>query len=358
MHRFALSLAGMECGIVGFPGVGKTRLFQALTAHAVKVRPGAREAVLGQADIPDPRLAEIARCVPTREIVPARLDLVDIPGIPPGGGAGHAQVLGRLRQADALCHTVDDFSGRAAPADAFAELNLELVLADLVLVDGARERAAKAARGGDDDAAARRDALDKARRLLDEGNAVSAAEWSAGERAALSGYGLLSAKPQLVVANVREAAIGRAGADLAPLSERVAQAGGALVALCAELESEIAELAGEERTEILRSMGLDEPAIAPLARALGRLLGLTTFYTANEKMVRAWIVRRGATALDAAGAIHSDLARGFIRAECYHVDELARLGSEKALREAGRLRVEGRGYVVRDGDVVHVLFNL
>ena len=350
----------MECGIVGFPGVGKTRLFQALTAHAVKVRPGARGAVLGQAEIPDPRLAEIARYVPTREIVPARLDLVDIPGIPPGGGAGHAAVLARIRQADALCHTVDGFSGTAAPADAFAELNLELVLADLVLVEGARERAAKAARGGDGDgdAAARRDALDKARRLLDEGTAVSAAAWSAGERAALHGYGLLSAKPQLVVANVREAALGGAGADLAPLRERVAQAGGALVALCAELESEIAELAGEERIEMLRSMGLDEPAIAPLARALNGLLGLTTFYTAGEKMVRAWIVRRGATALDAAGAIHSDLARGFIRAECYHVDELARLGSEKAVREAGRLRVEGRGYVVRDGDVVHVLFNL
>ena len=348
----------MECGIVGFPGVGKTRLFQALTAHTVNIQPGTRDPHLGQADIPDPRLAEIVRYVPTREIVPARLDLVDIPGIPRGGGADHATVLAHVRQVDALCHVVDCFTDGAKPADAFADLSVELILADLVLVDGALERTAKAARGGDKEAAARRDALEKARQLLEDEQALREGEWSDGERMRLRDYGLLSAQPQLVVANVREDDLGGAASEIERLREGVGEAGAALVVLCAELESEIAELPSEERGEMLRSMGIDEPAIAPLARALNALLGLTTFYTAAEKMVRAWIIPQGATALEAAAAIHSDLARGFIRAECYHVDELGAFGSEKAIKSAGKLRVEGKQYVMRDGDVMHVLFNV
>tara|TARA_B100000686_G_C16682931_1_gene913021 strand:+ start:186 stop:1232 length:1047 start_codon:yes stop_codon:yes gene_type:complete len=348
----------MECGIVGFPGVGKTKLFQALTAHAVGVQPGSREPNLGQADIPDPLLAEIARYVPTREIVPARLDLVDIPGIPRGSGSDHTTVLAQIRQVDTLCNVVDCFTDDAASSTAFLDLNVELVLADLVLVEGAVEKATKAARGGDKDASARRDALEKAKALLEDGQGVRDGKWTDQEMVSLRGYGFLSAKPQLVVANVGEEDLSGVSPEVKALERASEEVDAVCVTLCAELESEIAELASEERGEMLQTMGLNEPAIGPLARALNQLLGLTTFYTAGEKMVRAWIIRQGATAPEAAGAIHSDLERGFIRAECYHVDELCALGSEKAIKEAGKLRVEGKQYVLQEGDVVHVLFNV
>ena len=162
----------------------------------------------------------------------------------------------------------------------------------------------------------------------------------------------------VVVANVGEEDLWGASPEVEALGRPSGEVDAVCVTLCAELESEIAELASEERGEMLQTMGLNEPAIGPLARALNQLLGLTTFYTAGEKMVRAWIIRQGATAPEAAGAIHSDLERGFIRAECYHVDELFELGSEKAIKEAGKLRLEGKQYVLQEGDVVHVLFNV
>jgi GTP-binding protein YchF len=348
----------MECGIVGFPGVGKTTLFEALTAHSVKIQPGTLNANLGQADIPDPRLHEIARHITTQEIIPARIHLVDIPGIPRGSGSGYAAVLANIRNVDALCHVVDCFSEEANPVSALADLELELILADLALVESALEKAHKAAGSGDKEAAARRDALEKTQAVLESERPVRSAEWSDEEVAALRGYGLLSSKPQLVVANINESDLDGSGVVLADLRAAVADAGGVLVALSANLESEIAELPAEERDEMLRSMGLVEPAIGPLARAINELLGLATFYTAGEKEVRAWPIRQGAAAPEAAGVIHTDIEHGFIRAECYHVDELSELGSEKAIKEAGKLRSEGKQYVMQDGDVVHFLFNV
>ena len=348
----------MECGIVGFPGVGKTTLFQALTAHAVAVQPGTLNANLGQAEIPDPRLPEIARYVTTREIVAARIHLVDLPGIPCGGGSDYAAVLAHIRNVDALCHIVGCFEDMGDPVAAFADLRLELILADLALVEGAFEKARKAATGGDKEAAARRDALAKAQTLLEAETPVRDGVWREDEQAALRGYGLLSGKPELVVANIGEDDLEGSGAGVERLRVAVAEAGGVTVALSAKLESEIAELPLEERDEMLQSMGLSEPAIGPLARAINKLLGLTTFYTAGEKAVRSWIIREGASAPEAAGVIHTDIEHGFIRAECYHVDELTQLGSEKAIKEAGRLRSEGKQYVLQDGDVVHFLFNV
>ena len=348
----------MECGIVGFPGVGKTALFQALTAHSVKIQPGTLNANLGQADIPDPRLQEIAQHIATREIIPARIHLVDIPDIPRGGGAGYAAVLANIRNVDALCHVVDCFADDADPVAALAELDLELNLADLVLVESALEKARKAAASGDKDAGARRDALEKTQGLLESERPLRLAEWRAEEIAALRGYGLLSSKPQLVVANVGEDDLAGSGTGVADLRAAVDEVSGVLVALSANLESEIAELPADERDEMLQSMGLNEPAIGPLARAINELLGLATFYTAGEKAVRAWTIRQGAAAPEAAGVIHTDIEHGFIRAECYHVDELSQLGSEKAIKEAGKLRSEGKQYVLQDGDVVHFLFNV
>ena len=200
--------------------------------------------------------------------------------------------------------------------------------------------------------------MEKALALVEGEQPVSAGDWSAAEERAMRGYGLLSAKPGLVVANVAENDLRGDGAPVRALREAVAEDGGIMVVLCAALESEIAELPEHERAEMLASMGLKEPAVGPLARALNESLGLTTFYTASDKEVRSWIIRRGATAPEAGGAVHSDIERGFIRAQCYHVDELREFGSEKAIKEAGRLRSEGRRYVMRDGDVARFLFNV
>lgn len=348
----------MECGIVGLPGSGKTCLFQALTAHAVEVQIGSLNPNMGQADIPDPRLHEIARFVTTRKVVPARLELVDIPGISTGGGGSHVAVLAHIRTVEALCHVINCFDGGSDAVSAYGDLRLELILSDLEVIENSLERAEKSARSGDEEAQRLRDALEKARALAEAEQPISAGDWSAAEELLMRGHGFLSAKPMLVVANVAEDDLEGAGAPVQALKDAVAADGGTVVVLRAALESEIAELPQDERAEMLASMGIDEPAVGPLARALNELLGLTTFYTANDKEVRSWLIRQGAAAPEAGGTVHSDMERGFIRAECYHVDELTEFGSEKAIKEAGRLRSEGKQYVLRDGDVVHFLFNV
>lgn len=348
----------MECGIVGLPGSGKTCLFQALTAHAVAVQVGTLNPNIGQADIPDPHLSEIAEFVPTQKIVPARISLVDIPGIASGSGSSRTAILAHIRTVDALCHVVNCFEDGADPAGAYADLKLELILSDLEVIENSLEKAEKSARGGDEEARKRRDALTKAKELVEDEKPVAAGSWSADEELLMRGYGLLSAKPMLVVANVAEDDLEGASAGVQTLKAAVSEDEGAVVVLCASLESEIAELPEEERAEMLSSMGLSEPAVGPLARALNELLGLTTFYTAGEKEVRSWIIRQGAAAPEAGGAVHSDIERGFIRAECYSLDDLRELGSEKAVKEAGKLRSEGKQYVMQDGDVVHFLFNV
>tara|TARA_Y100001960_G_C14770113_1_gene879408 strand:- start:393 stop:1439 length:1047 start_codon:yes stop_codon:yes gene_type:complete len=348
----------MECGIVGLPGSGKTSLFQALTAHAVSVEVGTLKPNIGQADIPDPRLYEIARYVPTKKVVPARLELVDIPGISVGGGASYAAVLSHIRMVAALCHVINCFDKDVDPVLAYGDLKLELILSDIEVIENSLERAKKSAQSGDEEAKRRLEALQKALALVEAERPVSAADWSVSEELVLRGYGLLSAKPMLVVANVAEDDLDGACNEVHALKDIVAKDSGTMVEICASLESEISELPEEGRIEMLNSMGLQEPAVGPLARALNELLGLTTFYTAGEKEVRSWVIRQSATAPEAGGSVHSDIERGFIRAECYHVDELLDLGSEKAVKEAGKLRSEGKQYVMKDGDVVHFLFNV
>ena len=348
----------MECGIVGLPGSGKTSLFQALTAHAVAVEIGTLKPNIGQADIPDPRLIEITEFIPTKKIVPARLELVDIPGISTGGGASHAAVLAHIRTVAALCHVVNCFDGSADPVSGYADLRLELIFSDFEVIENSLEKAEKSARSGDEESQRRQDALAKAQALVEDEKPVSAGDWSDAEERLMRGYGLLSAKPILVVANVAEDDLEGTSGPVQALKVAVAADGGTMVVLCAALEGEIAELPGDERAEMLASMGLAEAAVGPLARAINERLGLATFYTVGEKEVRSWIIRQGATAPEAGGSVHSDIERGFIRAECYHVDELRELESEKAIKEAGKLRSEGKQYVMQDGDVVHFLFNV
>jgi GTP-binding protein YchF len=348
----------MDCGLVGRLGIGKTTLFQALTAHKVPVTPGSMKPNMGIANIPDPRLNRIAEFVPTEKVIPATVRVVDIPGVP-GGGDNLGQVLAHIRTVDALTHVVrcwdDPGLGPADPATDIVAMDSELLLSDLVVVEGAIDKAARAARGQDVDAKQRLAVLQKADALLQEGEALRSAEWDAIEQATLRSYGFMTAKPVLLVANISEDDIGSQSSGAAIVQEA---GGGISVELCATVESEVSELDAVDRNEMLESMGLDQAAVGALAAGMNDVLGLSTFYTAGEKEVRAWVIPAECPAPEAAGVIHSDIQRGFIRAECFGCDELFEHGSEKSIKEAGRLRSEGKGYAMQDGDVVHFLFNV
>jgi GTP-binding protein YchF len=360
----------MEVGIVGLPDSGKTTLFNALTgSHASGFAGGAGGGALkpnvGVAHIPDPRLPLIATFIPTKKIVYATIQFVDIPGVAPGSGGGPAKLnafLSHVRTVDALCHVVrcfDDGSGKINPAADIDAMDTELVIADLQVAEGALDKAVRTARTGDADAKGRVAVLEKVVAMLGEGKPLrSSTDWSEADRVILKTYGMITSKPVLFVANTGEDDLHGGSAHAILVKKQASETGGQGVALCAKLEAELAEIDEAERGEMLKSMGLEEPAIGPLARAANRLLGLSTFYTAGEKEVRAWPVDIGATAPIAAGSIHSDIQRGFIRAECYHIDDLVKHKTEKAIKEAGRLRSEGKGYQIQDGDVVHFLFNV
>ena len=345
----------MECGLIGLQGVGKTTLFTALTAHAVEVQPGAMKPSVGVASIPDPRLDRIADFIDTKEVIHATLQVVDIPGVPTGGSA-LANVLAHVRQVDALCHVVRCFDfgmGRPTPGSDIAAMNAELLIADLVVVEAAIDKARRAVRGGDNETKQRLAVLERCEPMLDDERPLREETWGKDEEIILRTFGLMTAKPMLYVANVGEDDLAGEG----PAAEAVADAGPCVV-LCATLESEIAELVEADRGEMLADLGIAEPALGALTRAANDLLGLATFYTAGETAVRAWSIPADALAPRAAGAIHGDLERGFIRAECYHVDDLFELGSEKAIKEAGKLRSEGKAYAMQDGDVAHILFTV
>ncbi len=366
----------MEIGIVGLPSSGKTTLFNALTGSRASGfsagggagAGGGLKPNVGVAKIPDPRLPLIATFIPTKRIVNATIQFVDIPGVPTGGGAGGAAKLNaflvHVRQVDAILQVVrcfDDGSGKINPAADIDSMETDLVIADMSVVEGALDKAQRTARTGDADAKTRVAVLDKCNALLNEGKAIRSAQggWNDAEKTVLRTYGLVTSKPVLYVANVGEDDLQGKSPHAQAVIKHAENTGGQTVVVCAKLEAELAEIENDaERDEMLKSMGLQEPANGPLARAANRLLGLTTFYTAGEKEVRAWPVRIGAHAPEAAGAIHSDIERGFIRAECYNVDDLTRHKTEKAIREAGKLRSEGKNYAIQNGDVVHFLFNV
>ena len=348
----------MECGLIGLQGVGKTTLFQALTAHAVPIQIGSMKPNVGIAPLPDPRLERIAELIPPEKIIPATVQVVDIPGVPNGGGASALnQVLVHIRNVDAIVQIIQCWGGEEA-AGSIASMNAELILADLVVAEGAVDKAARAARSGDADAKKRLSVLEAVQNMLGEERSIREHEWSDGERGILKSYGFMSAKPILYVANVGEDDLLGTASEAMVVQSEAEKAGTTSVAVCAMIESEIAEMEEVDRGDMLASMGIERPAIGVLAAAMNQVLGLSTFYTAGDKEVRAWSIPEGASAPTAAGAIHSDIERGFIRAECYHCDDLFELKSEKSIKEAGRLRSEGKGYSMQDGDVVHFLFNV
>ncbi len=346
----------MECGLIGMQGVGKTTLFQALTAHAVPVQVGSMKPNVGIAKMPDARLDRISEFIPPEKLIPATVQIVDIPGVPSGGDASNLnQVLAHIRTVDALGHVVNCWDGSGGVSEVEA-MRAELILADLVVVEGAVDKARRAARSGDADAKLRLAVLEKADELLGQEQPVREGQWDATELGVLKSYGFMTAKPMMLIANVGEDDV--SGQSQASREVHEAAQGGTAVTVCAMVESEISELDESDRADMLASMGIERPAIGVLAAAINDLLGLSTFYTAGDKEVRAWSIPQGAPAPEAAGVIHSDIQRGFIRAECYHCDDLFELGSEKAIKEAGRLRSEGKAYSMQDGDVVHFLFNV
>jgi len=369
----------MEAGIVGLPNVGKSTLFNALTsagALAANYPFATIEPNVGVVPIPDPRLERIRVHIESEKIVPAMLRLVDIAGIVKGASQGEGlgnKFLSHIREVDAIVQVVRCFEkaaggedithveGTVDPLRDIDTIRTELILADLQTIENALPKAERSARGRDAEAALRVDLMKMLQPRLEEGETVRAAAAGVTEPerlAALRSLGFITGKPILYVANVDESDPMGEGELAQRVRTHAAQEGSEVVPVCAKIESELAELDPADKAELLADYGLDEPALDKLARAAYRLLGVQSYYTAGSKEIRAWTIPQGATAPQAAGVIHSDFERGFIRAEVYSVDDLEELKSEKAIREKGRLRVEGKGYVMQDADVVHFLFNV
>jgi ribosome-binding ATPase len=361
----------MKCGIVGLPNVGKSTLFNALTKAGIAAEnyPFCTiEPNIGIVEVPDPRMDKLAAIVKPQKVQCAIVEFVDIAGLVAGASKGEGlgnQFLATIRETDAISHVVRCFddpnvihvAGKVDPLSDIAVIDTELALADMATAEKALHKAQKNSRAGDKDAIKLVAILEPMLKHLDQGNPVRSMGLDADQLAIIKPYCFITAKPVLYVANVIEG-----GFENNPLLDLVkahaAKENAPVVSICAKIEAEIADLEQEDKDIFLADIGMTEPGLDRLIRAAYTLLGLETYFTAGVKEVRAWTVRKGSTAPQAAGVIHTDFERGFIRAEVIAYDDYVALGGEAKCKETGKMRVEGKEYIVKDGDVMHFRFNV
>ena len=363
----------LTAGIVGLPNVGKSTLFNAITKAGAEMAnyPFATiEPNVGMVEVPDKRLERIQELIPAKKIVPTTFEFTDIAGIVKGASKGEGlgnQFLENIRQTDAIVHVVRAFddteitsvSGKVDPIEDIDTINLELVMADLDAVNKRLAKVQRAAKGRDKDALAELEVLNKIKPVLENGQSVRSIEFNDQEQKIVKGLFLLTSKPVLYVANIAEEDMADPDANkyMDAIKEHV-KGDGEVIGVAAAAEEQIAEMDEEEKADFLEMEGVEEPGLNRLIRAAYKLLGLETFFTAGGPETRAWTFKKGTKAPQAAGIIHSDFERGFIRAEVMSFADLDELGSAQAVKEAGKLRLEGKEYVMQDGDIVEFRFNV